>query len=169
MKAAMLIKFGPLGIAAVAAIAFAALSLMTGKVANHPSQSVGDGAVVAEFGSGLSRPRGVVREPPPPKPAATDGAIDLSRPVFIKKDRVICPWYGLLDAYLSGQQYGGESEGHRRIAELFVRPAHDCWRTFDRRQVTVLDDSISPDKLVDVRCDNALAQKCLARPIDIEN
>jgi hypothetical protein len=71
--------------------------------------------------------------------------------VYVQKDAVICPEITLLGAYMDGHRAGGEAEGHRAVRDLFVHPRGDCVRTIGRDRVHVLDEAVSPNKLVKIR------------------
>ena len=88
-----------------------------------------------------------------PEPPGTSNArlsLDLTKPVYIAKDAVLCEDAAVIDAYLSGHHAGGEAEGHRRVTDLFVHPPYDCARTISRDLVRVLDKTVSDDKLVNI-------------------
>jgi hypothetical protein len=100
---------------------------------------------------------------------ATAPAIDFSRPVYVKKDRVVCPETATLGAYIDGQQGGGEAEGHQRVLDLFFHPRHGCVRMFGRTLVKLRTASVAPTRLVDIEWPGPLTHRYLVLPDDLEN
>ena len=59
----------------------------------------------------------------PEQPATSDArrsSVDLSKPVYLAKDAVECGTLAAAFTYSRGQQAGGEAQGHRAVADLFV-------------------------------------------------
>jgi hypothetical protein len=77
--------------------------------------------------------------------------LDLSKPVYLGKDKVICSELQALSAYIDGQQAAGEAEGHRRVADLFVHPRGECLRVWKRERMDVLAKEVAPQRLVDIK------------------
>ena len=69
----------------------------------------------------------LVPEPPGPSNARPP-TLDLTKPVYLAKDAVECGIINVTGTYGDGQQAGGEAEGHRAVANLFVHPKDGCYR-----------------------------------------
>ena len=98
--------------------------------------------------------------------------IDITKPVFLAKDAVECSILAATFTYSRGQQAGGESEGHRAVANLFVHPTEDCYRVTKRERVRVLDAAIGDHAYVKTKCVLSLfgtGDDCYVRPRDLEN
>ena len=104
--------------------------------------------------------------------AARPPTLDLAKSVYLIKDAVECSILAAAFTYSRGQQAGGESEGHRAVANLFVHPTEDCYRVTKRERVRVLDATISDHAYVKTKCVLSLLGKsddCYVRPEDLEN
>jgi hypothetical protein len=101
--------------------------------------------------------------------AARPPTLDLAKPVYLAKDTVECGIINVTGTYMDGQQAGGEAEGHRAVANLFVHPRDGCVRAFSRKRVHVFDATVSGDKLVTVECITEFGNRCYVRPQDLEN
>ena len=98
--------------------------------------------------------------------------LDLTKPVYLAKDAVECSVLAALFTYSHGQQAGGESEGHRAVADLFVHPTESCYRVTKRERVRVVDATIGDHAYVTTKCVLSLYGKnddCYVRPRDLEN
>jgi hypothetical protein len=108
-------------------------------------------------------------------PAATvtpKQPLDVTKPVYLAKDAVECSVLAALFTYSHGQQAGGEAEGHRAVADLFVHPTESCYRVAKRERVRVLDATTSDHAYVKTKCVLSLLGKsddCYVRPRDLEN
>jgi hypothetical protein len=78
--------------------------------------------------------------------------VDLSKPVYLAKDAVECSTLAAAFTYSRGQQAGGEAQGRRAVANLFVHPTDDCYRTPRRERVRVLDATIGDHAYVKTKC-----------------
>jgi hypothetical protein len=96
-------------------------------------------------------------------------SLDLDKPVYLAKDAVECGIINAMGTYVDGQQAGGEAEGHRAVANLFVHPKDGCVRAFSRKRVHVFDATVSGDKLVTVECITEFGNRCYVHPQDLEN
>ena len=98
--------------------------------------------------------------------------VDMTKPVYLAKDAVECSILAAAFTYSRGQQAGGETEGHRAVANLFVHPTDDCYRVTKRERVRVLDATIGDHAYVKTKCVLSLFGKsddCYVRPRDLEN
>jgi hypothetical protein len=95
--------------------------------------------------------------------------VDINRPVYLAKDAVECGTINVMGTYMDGQQAGGEAQGHRAVADLFVHPKDGCVRSIRRERVRVLDAAVSTDKLVTVECVTEFENHCNVRPQDLGN
>ena len=100
---------------------------------------------------------------------ARQRTLDLSKPVYLAKDAVECGIINAMGTYMDGQQAGGEANGHRAVADLFVHPHDGCVRAISRKRVHVFDATVSGDKLVTVECITEFGNRCYVRPQDLEN
>lgn len=108
----------------------------------------------------------------PEQPVTSKASVDLRKPVYLAKDAVECSVLAAAFTYSRGQQAGGETEGHRVVANLFVHPTDDCYRTPRRERVRVLDATIGDHAYVKTKCILSLlgpSDDCYVRPRDLEN
>lgn len=111
-----------------------------------------------------------------PGPSVTSEArrwtIDITKPIYLTKDSAECSVLAAAFTYSRGQQSGGETEGHRAVANLFVHPTDGCYRVTKRERVRVLDAAIGDHAYVKTKCVLSLIGKsddCYVRPRDLEN
>jgi hypothetical protein len=93
--------------------------------------------------------------------------LDVSKPIFVAKGRVLCIDTAVVDAFLDGQLKGGERAGNEAILDLFLFPKRTgCIRTMERERVYLGEEPVSPGKLVKVRYSSST---WYALPTDVEN
>ena len=112
---------------------------------------------------------GLINRGKTPEQIARAQSLDLTKPVYLAKDAVECGIINVMGTYLDGQRAGGEAEGHRAIADLFLHPKDGCVRAIQRERVHVLDAIVSADKLVTVKCITEFGKRCDVRPQDLGN
>jgi hypothetical protein len=102
-------------------------------------------------------------------PAPRRPDLDATKPMFVAKGRVLCGEAAVGDAFLEGHLKGGDRSANQAIISLFLFPTKDsgCIRTFEREQVSLADEPLSPGKLIKIRDHQGYVWYAL--PTDVEN